>query len=74
MQRYEPAGDLASRDLVARAIVREARRTGAPIYLSMAHLDPDYVRSRFPTIAEACRRRASTWRRTGFRSARRRTT
>ena len=55
VQRYEPAGDLASRDLVARAIVREAQRTGAPVYLSMAHMDADYVRRRFPTIAEACR-------------------
>jgi L-aspartate oxidase len=54
MQRYEPAGDLASRDLVSRAIVKEARRTGGRIYLSMAHLDPVYVRSRFPTIAQAC--------------------
>jgi L-aspartate oxidase len=56
VQRYEPAGDLASRDLVARAIVREVERTGAPVFLTMAHLDPDYVRSRFPTITEACRR------------------
>jgi L-aspartate oxidase len=55
VQRYEPAGDLAPRDQVARAIVREVQRTGAPVYLTMAHLDPDYVRSRFPTIAEACR-------------------
>jgi L-aspartate oxidase len=55
VQRYEPAGDLASRDLVARAIVREVQRTGAPVYLSMAHMDPEYVRRRFPTIAEACR-------------------
>jgi len=54
VQRYEPAGDLASRDLVARAIVREAERTGSPIYLHMAHLDPDYVHARFPTIAQAC--------------------
>jgi L-aspartate oxidase len=56
MSRYEPAGDLASRDLVARAIVREVERTGAPAFLSMAHLDPAYVRKRFPTIAEVCRR------------------
>jgi L-aspartate oxidase len=55
VQRYEPAGDLASRDLVSRAIVREVQRTGAPVYLSMAHLDQEFVRRRFPTIAEACR-------------------
>jgi L-aspartate oxidase len=55
VQRYEPAGDLASRDLVARAIVREVERTGTPVYLSLGHLDPDYVRRRFPTIAQACR-------------------
>ena len=55
MQRYEPAGDLASRDLVSRGIVREVQRTGVPVYLSMAHMDADYVRRRFPTIAEACR-------------------
>ena len=54
MTRYEPAGDLASRDLVSRGIMREAQRTGAPIYLSMAHLDPEYVRRRFPTITAAC--------------------
>jgi len=56
VQRYEPAGDLASRDLVSRAIVREVQRTGAPVYLSMAHLDPVYVRARFPTITKVCRR------------------
>jgi L-aspartate oxidase len=51
MTRYEAAGELASRDLVSRAIVKEARRTGGAIYLTMAHLDAAYVRSRFPTIA-----------------------
>ncbi len=55
MRRYEPAGDLASRDLVSRAMVREAERTGATVYLTLAHLEPDYVRRRFPTIAGACR-------------------
>jgi L-aspartate oxidase len=56
VHRYESAGDLASRDLVARAIVREVERTNAPVFLSMAHLDHEYVRRRFPTITEACRR------------------
>jgi L-aspartate oxidase len=36
-------------------MVREAERTGAPVYLTMAHLDPAFVRARFPTIAQACR-------------------
>jgi len=53
MTRYEAAGDLASRDLVSRGIVREAQRTGGAIYLSMAHLDPGYVHRRFPTISAA---------------------
>jgi len=54
MQRYEAAGDLAARDLVARAMVRESERTGAPVYLTLAHLEPDFVHRRFPTIAAAC--------------------
>jgi L-aspartate oxidase len=53
MERYEPAADLASRDLVSRAIVREVERTGAPVYLSLAHLDSEFVRRRFPTLARA---------------------
>jgi L-aspartate oxidase len=56
MTRYEPAGDLAPRDRVSRAIVRETRRTGRPVYLSLEGLDPDFVHGRFPLIAEACRR------------------
>ena len=54
MTRYEAAGELASRDLVSRAIVQEQQRTGQPVYLSMQHLDPAWVRGRFPTIAAAC--------------------
>ncbi len=54
MTRYEYAGELASRDLVSRAIVHEMARTAAPVYLSMAHLNHDFVRERFPTIAKAC--------------------
>jgi L-aspartate oxidase len=54
MSRYERAGELASRDLVARAILKEEARTGRPVYLSLQHLDPDWARERFPTIAAAC--------------------
>ncbi len=52
--RYDPAGDLAPRDRVARAIVLERQRTGQPVYLSLAHLDSGFVRRRFPTAVEAC--------------------
>ncbi|MFA5908231.1 MAG: L-aspartate oxidase [Vicinamibacterales bacterium] len=54
MTRYEPAGELASRDLVSRAIRLEQQRTGQPVFLSMQHLDAAWVRSRFPTVAAAC--------------------
>lgn len=56
MARYEPAGDLAPRDRVSRAIVRESERTGQPVYLSLASLDADFVHERFPLISDACRR------------------
>ena len=55
MQHYDPAGDLAPRDRVARGIVREAERTGAPVFLSLEHLDARFVHERFPVIADACR-------------------
>jgi L-aspartate oxidase len=54
MTRYDPAGDLAPRDVVAAAIVREQMRTGRAVYLSLAHLDAGRVRARFPTIAQVC--------------------
>ena len=56
MPRYDPAGDLAPRDRVARSIVREAERSGGEIFLSLDRLDPAYVHQRFPLISEACRR------------------
>jgi L-aspartate oxidase len=56
MERYDPAGDLAPRDVVARGIVREVEVTAGPVYLTLQHLDADRVRARFPTITEMCRR------------------
>ncbi len=53
--RYEPAGDLAPRDRVSRAIVREVTRTGQPVFLSLQHLDAATVHARFPTASAACR-------------------
>jgi L-aspartate oxidase len=56
MTSYEPEGDLAARDRVSRAMLRESRRTGNPVYLSMAHLNPRVVHERFPAIAALCHR------------------
>jgi L-aspartate oxidase len=54
MSRYHAGGDLAPRDVVARSIVRESDRTGGPVSLTLAHLDPHHVRRRFPAIGEMC--------------------
>jgi L-aspartate oxidase len=54
MAAVHPDGDLAPRDVVARGIAREAERTGGPVHLTLAHLDPAFVRQRFPTIAAMC--------------------
>ena len=54
VQRYESAGDLASRDRVARAMSREAERSGTSVYLTLAHLDRSFVYRRFPTITKVC--------------------
>ncbi len=54
MPRYHPDADLAPRDVVARSIVREERRTGGRVFLTLAHLDADAVRRRFPSIAGMC--------------------
>jgi L-aspartate oxidase len=54
MTRYHEAGDLAPRDVVARGIVRESEATGGGIFLTLAHLDPDRVHERFPTISAIC--------------------
>ena len=54
-RRFDPAGDLASRDVVARAIVTEMERTGGRVYLSLGHLDAQFVHERFPSITAMCR-------------------
>ena len=56
MPRYDTRGDLAPRDVVATALVQEAHKTGRPVFLSLAHLDAQWVSGRFPGIAEACRK------------------
>ena len=60
MERYAPtAKDLASRDVVSRAMtveIREGRGVGASsdhIYLHLDHLDPDILAERLPGITES---------------------
>ena len=48
-------GELAPRDRVARGIAIERERTGRPVYLSLAHLPPHFVRERFPGLTRVCR-------------------
>src|SRR5215813_9689410 len=55
MTRYHSDGDLAPRDVVARSIMREMEMTAGSVFLSLSHLDADYVTRRFPTIADMCR-------------------
>jgi L-aspartate oxidase len=55
MEHYHPMKSLASRDIVARAIDNELKKSGADsVFLDMTHLDPAFVRGRFPNIAERC--------------------
>jgi L-aspartate oxidase len=57
MARYHERGELAPRDIVSRAIVAEMQRTAArTVYLDMTHLEPRFVRHRFPKIYETCLR------------------
>lgn len=56
MDDYHPLSSLGPRDVVARAIDNELKRSGADsVFLDMTHLDADFVRNRFPTIAERCK-------------------
>ncbi len=55
MSKYHPMGELAPRDVVSRAIVSEMSRTGAShVFLDLTHLDPEFVRNRFPRVYGTC--------------------
>ncbi len=55
MPDYDARGELAPRDVVSQAIVTQMEKTSHPcVYLDMTHLNPQFVRSRFPGIAAKC--------------------
>jgi L-aspartate oxidase len=57
MHKYHPLGELAPRDVVARAIVHELEITRAKdpmVYLDLTHLDGEQLKKRFPRIYSTC--------------------
>jgi L-aspartate oxidase len=55
MADYHEKGDLAPRDIVARSILNEMKKTGADrVYLDVTHLPPHLITTRFPHIYRFC--------------------
>jgi L-aspartate oxidase len=55
MERYHELKDLAPRDIVARAIDTELKRSGDEwVNLDVTHRDATFLRERFPNIYESC--------------------
>ena len=55
IHKYDPREELASRDIVARAIDTELKRSGAPhVYLDCTHMDYEAFTNHFPNITEKC--------------------
>src|SRR5579862_3023090 len=55
MPRYHEAAELAPRDVVARAIVREIHKHRSEfVYLDLTALDSEHVKKRFPRIYSTC--------------------
>ena len=56
MDRFDPRGELAPRDIVARAIDHEMKRLGiAHVMLDISHRPADFVRGHFPMLYRRCR-------------------
>ena len=57
MAQHHALGDLAPRDVIARAIDFEMKRSGSEyVVLDITHKPADFVRSRFPNIHAECLR------------------
>ncbi|MBI3809530.1 MAG: L-aspartate oxidase [Nitrospirae bacterium] len=57
MGRYHEMAEMAPRDIVSRAIWNEMVATSARhVYLDVTHLNPGFIRERFPTIYATCLR------------------
>jgi L-aspartate oxidase len=55
MHRFDERGELAPRDIVARAIDHEMKRIGADcLYLDISHKSADFIQEHFPTIYQRC--------------------
>jgi L-aspartate oxidase len=55
MQRYDKRGELAPRDIVARAIDHEMKRLGSDcVYLDISHKSPEFLLNHFPTVKARC--------------------
>lgn len=57
MSKYHEMGELAPRDVVARAIAHElevCRLKEPVVYLDMTHLREEHIKSRFPRIYSTC--------------------
>ena len=56
LHKFDPRGELAPRDIVARAIDHEIKRLGLDyVYLDISHRDTDFIIEHFPTVYERCK-------------------